>query len=850
MKLPIKLLFIFSVFSFALFGCAKTSDIETLQGQIDAMKSDQIESIESQIESIRKSITSLEGTDNALQEYIDVLQERIASLKNSEEEHSDEIEALQKAVETLQEKAKDLQNQINALKEYVDGLISDTEKWANATFATIEQYNSASKIIADIQAQIEAINSKLSSTEETLVAYKTIIDSINDTIAAMKLDIEAIQKQLKDLLARIQSISYVPKYSDGRAVMTYYTDAVAVAVGTTEFDFELKPASAAEEIAALWTANPEILTMNAVYTITKSAPEIDTLAIESVSADNGFISVAVNGKTLKNKFFKGQCSASVRLSITDGNNDITSEYIPLAPEATDMKVITFGDTNFRTYCVNNFDTDGDGMISEEEARAVTRIECSLAGLTSLAGIEYFDNLEYIDVSGNSLAILDLSNSPELREVHAGNNLLLAFDPSSLILLETIDCSNNKLTSLDVSQNTALMTVDVSGNANMTRLWVKNAAQEDAITIKKDDATAIAYNYGLDLKGTGTKENPFDVASAVEMCKEIGETVSSEKYYVKGIISFVKSVSTSYGNAVFYITDNGEESDVKFCCFQCMYLGGEKFTAEDQIKYGDEVIVYGPMYNYNGNTPETGNKGSAYIYSLNGQTSNDSGQNDPYSISISVDGDMEVSSEAGSIEVTVRANQAWAVASDSEFVTVSPASGEGDGTVTITYTANEGDAVRTAAIFFTNVYGNGIGFNLNQLYPGAYMEIIWSQVDWGGGLTLTKSGYTITLDKKNGMSAPVIRGDHSARLYANGTLTISSETEMTSIIILLADEAKYRYCAVTADTGTVAAQATGDTEVKWTGTAKSVTFTVGDYAIYGSDGETKAGRLCFSGIKIM
>jgi predicted nucleic acid-binding Zn-ribbon protein len=601
MKLSIRLLFTLSVIAFAFAGCAKTSDIENLQEQIDTLKSDQIESIESQIESIKKSITSLEGTDTALREYIDALQEQITSLKNSEEEHSDEIEALQKAVESLQEKDKDLQEQVNALKEYVDTLVSDTEKWANATFATIEQYNTASKIIADIQVQVEAINSKLTSTEETLAAYKTIIDSINDTIAAMKLDIEAIQKQIKDLLSRIQSISYVPQYSDGKAVMTYHTDFVAVAGDTASFDFELKPASSAKEIAALWTANPEILTMKAVYTITKT-PSTEDLAIESVTAEDGYLTVTVSGRGLKDEFFRGQCSASVRFGISDGNNDIMTDYIPMVPEAMDMNIIIFADANFRNYCVNNFDFDGDGMISEEEAQAVTRIECSLAGLTSLAGIEHFWNLEFIDVGGNSLTIIDLSHCPKLKY------LLI---------------NNNNLTSLDVSQNTALTIVDVSGNADMTKLWVKDVAQEESLTIKKDDATVIAY-FDAFYKGAGTADDPISVATAVEKCKEIGETLSVAKYYVKGIISSINSVKTTYGTADFYITDDGQESDVKFRCFYCLYLGGEKFTAEDQIKVGDEVIVYGPMRNYKGNAPETGGNGAAYIYSLNGQTSIDGG----------------------------------------------------------------------------------------------------------------------------------------------------------------------------------------------------------------------------------
>ena len=37
-----------------------------------------------------------------------------------------------------------------------------------------------------------------------------------------------------------------------------------------------------------------------------------------------------------------------------------------------------------------------------------------------------------------------------------------------------------------------------------------------------------------------------------------------------------------------------------------------------VKVGDEVVIYGKLVNYQGNTPETA-KGEAYLYSLNGQT---------------------------------------------------------------------------------------------------------------------------------------------------------------------------------------------------------------------------------------
>lgn len=54
----------------------------------------------------------------------------------------------------------------------------------------------------------------------------------------------------------------------------------------------------------------------------------------------------------------------------------------------------------------------------------------------------------------------------------------------------------------------------------------------------------------------------------------------------------------------------------------MYFGNKRYQQGSQaqdIKVGDEVIVYGKLVNYKGNTPQTVQE-KAYLYSLNGNTS--------------------------------------------------------------------------------------------------------------------------------------------------------------------------------------------------------------------------------------
>ena len=120
-------------------------------------------------------------------------------------------------------------------------------------------------------------------------------------------------------------------------------------------------------------------------------------------------------------------------------------------------------------------------------------------------------------------------------------------------------------------------------------------------------------------GDGTLENPFNVAGVIEYVNELGADVNSpKKVFVAGIVSAVdEEFTTNYGNGSFKISDNGETTSAQFTAYRVLYLGNKKFTASDtQVKVGDEVIVYGNVVNYKGNTPET-QQNSAFLYSLNG-----------------------------------------------------------------------------------------------------------------------------------------------------------------------------------------------------------------------------------------
>ena len=129
-------------------------------------------------------------------------------------------------------------------------------------------------------------------------------------------------------------------------------------------------------------------------------------------------------------------------------------------------------------------------------------------------------------------------------------------------------------------------------------------------------------------GDGTLENPFNSVAAAKAAKELGSgNVSEQMYYIKGKVVSIATDKNgnvlnfdqgTYGNASFYISDDGTETG-QFYCYRVLYLGNKKWTqgAGDILKVGDEVIVCAKLTLYN-TTPET-QQNEGFLYSLNGKS---------------------------------------------------------------------------------------------------------------------------------------------------------------------------------------------------------------------------------------
>lgn len=141
----------------------------------------------------------------------------------------------------------------------------------------------------------------------------------------------------------------------------------------------------------------------------------------------------------------------------------------------------------------------------------------------------------------------------------------------------------------------------------------------------------------EIKGTGTVSDPFNIAAIIAQCNKLASgEVSEQAYYFKGKVSAIavdKSGNAqnfnygTYGNASFYISDDGTTTN-QFYCYRVLYLGNKKWTegAGESLKVGDDVIVCAKLTNYNGTLETQQNEG--YLYSLNGKTEGGGGGDTP------------------------------------------------------------------------------------------------------------------------------------------------------------------------------------------------------------------------------
>lgn len=133
-----------------------------------------------------------------------------------------------------------------------------------------------------------------------------------------------VPKNSLSIIKGIKSISYIPRYDDGKATV----------IGTSkadcyiELDFEISP----KESADLLVKNDGVVSVEGTYTnIRTRAIEFIKFPVLAISAEDGILSLKVSGENLDDVFFAGTQSVQLALKLADSESTYISDYIGIVP---------------------------------------------------------------------------------------------------------------------------------------------------------------------------------------------------------------------------------------------------------------------------------------------------------------------------------------------------------------------------------------------------------------------------------------------------------------------------------------------------------------------------------------
>ncbi|MBR3387691.1 MAG: BACON domain-containing protein [Bacteroidales bacterium] len=374
-------------------------------------------------------------------------------------------------------------------------------------------------------------------------------------------------------------------------------------------------------------------------------------------------------------------------------------------------------------------------------------------------------------------------------------------------------------------------------------------------------------------GSGTLEDPYTPAGAINAVKDLTWTSNTDyqktdKVYVKGKISKIANNGTyvgggTFGNASYYISADGTENE-EFYIFRSLYFNGEKYTSGTDIKVGDEVIVYGALMNYKGNTPETV-ANENWLYSLNGDTGSGGGggggdtpagvkavsvaqfiaapesDSQVYELVGTIGGSInttygnfDLTDETGTVYVygLTATELGYGAKNDKSYASLGLA--EGDKIKIRGYRGSFNDKIEVMyAWFVEKVSGGGGGGDTPGGSSVSFATNSEAQTwaadtdgTYGGGFATTTQGLKIAYYKHTSSSNPVAPNANHIRVYKNSVLSISSTEgkKIKKIVMNCAPDAgstSYCFDMTGLEGGASATADKGAKTVSWSGSASKV-----------------------------
>ena len=149
----------------------------------------------------------------------------------------------------------------------------------------------------------------------------------------------------------------------------------------------------------------------------------------------------------------------------------------------------------------------------------------------------------------------------------------------------------------------------SGGAGKTTVtFTASAADDTRDATAKIECGGKTQNINLLQVTEKTEPVTMTVKQALAVIAPLADQeVAGGTYRVKGIVCKIDEISPQYGNATYYLSDDGSFTAGNWLeVYRGLWLNGASITKGDEFSVGDELTIEGSLMNYKG-TPETKEK---------------------------------------------------------------------------------------------------------------------------------------------------------------------------------------------------------------------------------------------------
>lgn len=529
---------------------------EKITKDLNTLKTD----IEGKIESLQTDVKSLKGSLDLANAEIDIIHGNLDVVKEAIEDIDDEIAAAQGDIKDLQAAKTKLENDLKALEAALESRMKAVEELTAGLKDQIDTINGDKETEGSIAYAVEQLRASI----------QTQIDELAGKVNKNAEDIAELQKQIGLLQQRIQSLVFVPQYTDLKFGIPF------TLIGTDTYKaynpdggfavvYKVAPAELAKPLAkavndAIAAGTTPVFTFDIESGLKTRAGDNDPKFI--------FVDASGDEKTGKMTFHlkhmnfepKGGTLDQYAISLRADNDEYK---VHVASEYVQAKLHKFGTITIKTDYIYK------PNISTGEVDDASKIQ---TGVAQNLDIQYTDGATHTFVDGYELAAED-TESHKIRTISQWKTL--GYEMPEVTVTATAGTSGTTNIIADLKGTSSTFAVKIMDGLNDNMKNTKN-------DIAKTNAYTFAFNYGA--------ATPVNVLLNVNITKYDGAFHFKFPYtmtWTYGIDAAVdnhnKQQSSTASWNYYTRTGDADKANSQFVVAPCLTVGDEDYPLDGSNK---------------------------------------------------------------------------------------------------------------------------------------------------------------------------------------------------------------------------------------------------------------------------